>query len=39
VILCAGGDIRVAEFYTELNDELIAFIREQKVFFTATAQR
>jgi hypothetical protein len=29
----------VAEFYTELNDELIAFIREQKVFFTATAPR
>jgi hypothetical protein len=27
----------VAEFYTELNDELIAFIQEQKVFFTATA--
>ena len=27
----------MAAFYTELSDELIAFIREQKVFFVATA--
>lgn len=27
----------MAEFYTELNDKLKSFIREQKIFFTATA--
>jgi hypothetical protein len=29
----------VARFYEALNEELIAFIRRQKVFFTATAPR